>query len=164
MTRACGDRRAADNVKRPSDVRVRMAKRDELPLFVEMESGDHAREYVGQSGVSGHRRMFDDDTYIHLTILAGDVPAGFILLVLDDDGVSIDFRRIVVTRTDSGIGQASITAMESWCSDNTDRSRIWLNVYDFNQRGIHVYRKLGYRYFESEDRDGKILLYFDKLL
>lgn len=149
---------------RKGDIEVRAASREELPLFTEMESADHARDYVGQSGLNEHDRMFGDDGYIHLTILSGGKVAGFFLLVLEDDGESIDFRRIVVSQTDGGIGQVSITAMESWCRENTDRSRIWLNVYDFNHRGIHVYKKLGYRYFKSEKRDDKLLIYFEKPL
>ncbi len=151
-------------MKTQVDIEVRAARREELPLFTQMESADHARDYVGQSGLNEHDRMFEDEGYIHLTILSGGEAAGFFLLVLENDGESIDFRRIVVSQTDSGIGQASITAMESWCRENTDRSRIWLNVYDFNRRGIHVYKKLGYRYVKSEKRDDKVLIYFDKPL
>jgi RimJ/RimL family protein N-acetyltransferase len=147
-----------------ADIAVRAAGREELPLFAQLESSEHARDYVGQSGLDEHERMFEDEGYIHLTILSAGEAAGFFLLVLENDGESIDCRRIVVSQTDRGIGQASITAMEAWCRENTDRSRIWLNVYEFNHRGIHVYKKLGYRYFRSEKRDDKVLLYFDQPL
>jgi RimJ/RimL family protein N-acetyltransferase len=69
-----------------------------------------------------------------------------------------------VAEKNDGTGQRAITLMEAYCKSQLRRSRIWLNVYPFNHRGIYVYEKLGYRYFESEERAGKTLLCYEKNL
>jgi RimJ/RimL family protein N-acetyltransferase len=44
------------------------------------------------------------------------------------------------------------------------RRRIWLDVFEHNARGRHVYEKLGYRRFDSGELDGKPLLLYEKQL
>jgi RimJ/RimL family protein N-acetyltransferase len=56
----------------------------------------------------------------------------------------------------------AITLMEDFCRLQLALTRVWLNVFEFNHRGIHVYEKLGYRYFKSTELDGKVLLYYEK--
>jgi RimJ/RimL family protein N-acetyltransferase len=147
-----------------TSVELRDAQREELALFIEMESHADSRQFVGQNSLREHQSQFGNNQYLYLTILDERKPAGFFLLVLCPDGRSVDFRRIVVSEKNSGIGKRAITLMEAHCLSQLQRSRVWLNVYDFNHRGIHVYEKLGYRYFKSEERDGKTLLSYEKNL
>jgi RimJ/RimL family protein N-acetyltransferase len=145
-----------------ASVELRGAQRGELALFIDMESDTESCQFVGRNSLQEHQSQFDSEQYVYLTILHEKQPAGFVLLVLCPDGRSVDFRRIVVSEKDSGIGQKSIALMEAHCRLQLKRSRIWLNVYAFNHRGIHVYEKLGYRYFRSEERNGKTLLCYEK--
>jgi RimJ/RimL family protein N-acetyltransferase len=145
-------------------VELRGARREELGLFLGLESDAESQPFVGQNSLQEHQSQFDSEQYVYLTILRKKRPAGFILLVLCPDGKSVDFRRIVVAEKNDGTGQRAITLMEAYCKSQLRRSRIWLNVYPFNHRGIYVYEKLGYRYFESEERAGKTLLCYEKNL
>ena len=54
--------------------------------------------------------------------------------------------------------------MEDFCRDTLECNRVWLDVFDFNPRGMHVYRKLGYRLLGEENFEGRRLLAFDKIL
>ena len=54
--------------------------------------------------------------------------------------------------------------MEEYCRERLGRSRIWLDVFEFNQRGQHIYQKLGYRRFDQGEVEGKVLFFYDKLL
>jgi len=147
-----------------TSVELRDTQVEELALFVDMESDAESNQFVGQNSHQEHRSQFSENQYVYLTIIHKEKPAGFFLLVLCPDGRSVDFRRIVVSEKNSGIGQRAIALMEKHCISRLRRSRVWLNVYDFNHRGVHVYEKLGYRYFKSEERDGKTLLYYEKNL
>jgi RimJ/RimL family protein N-acetyltransferase len=72
----------------------------------------------------------------------------------------VEFRRVVVADKDKGIGQLAIAAMERFCRAELERKRIWLDVFESNHRGRHVYEKLGYQRFgESSHPGGKLLLY-----
>jgi RimJ/RimL family protein N-acetyltransferase len=143
-------------------VELRPAKHSELALFRDMESDEASRQFVGQNSLEVHEKQFADSRTIYLTILCDDQPAGFFLLILEEDDRSIDFKRIVVAEKNNGIGQVAITLMEDFCRLQLALTRVWLNVFEFNHRGIHVYEKLGYRYFKSTELDGKVLLYYEK--
>ena len=54
--------------------------------------------------------------------------------------------------------------MEDYCRSRFNSRRIWLDVFAFNARGIHVYNKLGYQQFKSGEYESKTLLYMEKLL
>ena len=76
----------------------------------------------------------------------------------------VEFRRIVVSCRGIGIGQAAIPAMEVYCREQLHCRRIWLDVFDSNPRGRHIYQKLGYRLFDTGELEGRKLLYMDKSL
>jgi RimJ/RimL family protein N-acetyltransferase len=54
--------------------------------------------------------------------------------------------------------------MENYCHERLGRSRIWLGVFDFNQRGQHIYEKLGYRRFAKSEVEDKVLFFYGKPL
>ncbi|HKJ54338.1 MAG TPA: GNAT family protein [Gammaproteobacteria bacterium] len=54
--------------------------------------------------------------------------------------------------------------MESYCKANFKAKRIWLDVYEDNEIGIHVYEKLGYERFGEERVDGRKLYLYEKTL
>lgn len=111
-----------------------------------------------------HEREFARKENIYLSILRDDRLTGFIILGLDEDGSSVEFRRIVVATRGGGTGQQAIFRMEEYCRDELRRYRVWLDVFADNLRGQHIYRKLGYRQFDKGDLGGRILLYFVKRL
>ncbi|MBW4654372.1 MAG: hypothetical protein KME20_15250 [Kaiparowitsia implicata GSE-PSE-MK54-09C] len=54
----------------------------------------------------------------------------------------------------------AIAAMEDFCQAQLRRTRIWLDVFESNSRGRHMYEKLGYeRCGESNHESGMLLLY-----
>ena len=89
--------------------------------------------------------------------------AGFIILALDPDGKSVEFRRIVVSAKGRGVGQTAISEMEKFCKSELRRERVWLDVFEYNRRGRHIYEKLGYRQYGSiAHESGKLLLLYEK--
>ena len=111
-----------------------------------------------------HQSEFTKPDIVYLSILNAGELAGFFMLAPDPDNTSVEFRRIVVAQKGIGLGQAAIHAMEDYCREHLGRSRIWLDVFEFNQRGQHIYEKLGYRRFAKSEIENNVLFFYDKVL
>ncbi len=70
---------------------------------------------------------------------------------------SLRGRRVMVD------GQPAIAEMERYCKNAFDVKRIWLDVFEGNDIGIHIYEKMGYRYFKQERFDGRRLYFYEKI-
>ncbi len=143
---------------------VREAKIDEIPRFVEMEQAKGTAEFIIPYSLGDHLAKFNKQDIVYLSIIDEGRLAGFIILAIDPDGVSVEFRRIVVSAKNKGIGQSAIRAMEDYCRAKFRCKRIWLDVFEFNERGRYIYEKLGYTQFKKGKHDGKSLLYYQKSL
>ncbi len=143
-------------------IELRRAKRSQLALFSEMEQDDDTSPYILPTTLEQHRQAFALDDIIYLSIFTGAEPGRFIILALDPDARSVELRRIVVAHKGRGTGGQAIAALESFCRTQLQRSRIWLDAYDFNRRGQRLYCGLGYIQFDQRDFEGNQLLFFEK--
>lgn len=137
---------------------------EQLPLFHALEQDADTSPYILPTTLEQHRQALDREDVIYLSINHDGALGGYLILALDSDGRSVELRRIVIANRRQGIGQAAMRALETWCLDKLQRGRIWLDVFDFNSRGRHVYSKLGYEQFGQRDYQGKTLLLFEKYL
>ncbi len=145
-------------------IELRPSTREELPEFAEMETAPDTADYILAYDAARHLAEFERDDIVYLSIYDDQKPVGFFILALEADLGSVELRRIVVAERGRGIGQAAIGSMEKFCRDRLGRSRIWLDAFEFNHRGRHVYEKLGYRFFDRGELNGKTLLFFEKSL
>ena len=145
-------------------IRLRASEESELADFVLMEQDADTAPHILPTSLQQHRQQFAREDILYLTIERGSESCGYFILALETDGCSVEFRRIVVAPRGAGIGQRAIPAMEAWCRDRLGRQRIWLDVFDTNPRGQHVYEKLGYRRFDEAPCDERMLYYYDKQL
>jgi RimJ/RimL family protein N-acetyltransferase len=77
---------------------------------------------------------------------------------------TVEFRRIVVASKGKGLGQLAIKEMEQYCAEHLNCSKVWLDVFESNSRGIHIYQKLGYTQFKEALYEGRSLLFMEKRL
>lgn len=144
-------------------VRIERAETSDVPQIVSMEQALDTREFIIPYSASVHAQNLLDPNLIYLRILENGILVGFILLALDPDGKSVEFRRIVVSTKGRGVGQAAIIEMEKYCATELHRGRVWLDVFEHNRRGRHIYEKLGYRQFgRYKHEGGKVLLLYEK--
>lgn len=136
----------------------------ELDIVCELELDADTVPYILPTPRARHEANMARDDMIYLSIYREARFAGYFILVLEADGESVEFRRIVIAEKGAGTGREAIARMEAYCRDRLGRRRIWLDVFDFNDRGMHLYPKLGYRYTGDQDLDGKRLLFFEKNL
>ena len=130
-------------------VRVRPALPAELARFTSFERAEDAAPFVNTYTPAEHARMHARDGVTYLSIERAGELDGFVLLVLDPDGESVELPRIVVVEKDRGTGQAALAAAELFCASELGRRRIWLDVAPQNARAKHIYRELGYVPFEA---------------
>ena len=145
-------------------IKAREALIEELPYFVEMERAGDTAEFVTPDTLEKHRIEFSKANIIYLSIINTEALVGFIILALEPDGVSVEFKRIVVSVRNRGFGQSAMVAMEDFCTTKLNRKRVWLDVFEFNARGRHIYEKFGYVQFDYREHHGKPLLFYEKTL
>ena len=145
-------------------IRIEEADVRDADTFATMEQSEDTKEFIIPYDSSGHAQKIAGTNHIYLRILKNGELVGFFILALDADDESIEFRRIVVFDKGCGIGQDAIREMEAFCRNRLNRNRIWLDVFEFNKRGIHIYEKLGYVQFGKSTHEGKRLRLYEKNL
>lgn len=144
-------------------MKLRQSLPAELPVFANMEIQAHAKMFVNQLSIPEHRAEFESAEVVYLTVVANpDIVAGFFVLSIDDDHESVEFRRLVIDQRHRGIGQKAIRQMEDYCRVTLKRSRVWLDVYEDNAIGIHVYEKLGYLYERTGQFNERSIRFYSK--
>jgi ribosomal protein S18 acetylase RimI-like enzyme len=145
-------------------IELQESTREDLKLFFNWEYLDGIREFICPYSLERHKEEFDKDEIIYLSINYNSNLVGFVLLKLEDDKKSVEFRRIVIVERGKGIGQQVLDEIESYCLNKLKRSRIWLDVFSFNKIGIHIYEKQGYQGIDEIDVEGKRAFIYEKLL
>lgn len=142
-------------------IELRKSLKEELPAFVAMESSIENSEFIIPYGLEKHLSEMNNKDVLYLSIYSDDELQGFFILGVGNKH-EIEFRRIIVSSKGQGIGQASIALMEVYCQEHFGCKRIWLDVFSFNEKGQHIYKKLGYKQFGDDVYDDKQLLLFEK--
>ena len=140
------------------------SRREELELFCQWEKSNDTSEYIIPYDLERHLEEFDKSEIIYLSIVFDSSVVGFVILILEDDMKSVEFRRIVVNEKGQGIGQATLREVDTYCFDKLNRKRIWLDVFSFNLRGVHIYEKHEYQRIGEASFDGKKLFVYEKWL
>lgn len=146
------------------DIRLERAGPEDAERFASMDRTTDTGGFVVNHDLDRHVANLRDSSQLCLRIIVDDRLVGYFVLVPEDDGKSVEFRRIVVAEKGRGIGQRAITLMEQFCRDELGRVRVWLDVFEHNDRGRHIYKKLGYRYIGDCDYDGTRAFVYDKTL
>jgi ribosomal protein S18 acetylase RimI-like enzyme len=133
----------------------------EIPKIMKFEFSNDTSSYILPYTAKKHMVEMGKNNILYLSIYQGQLFLGFIILSLESTD-TVEFRRIVVGPKDSGFGQSAIKKMEEYCQSILKKNRIWLDVFEKNLRGQHIYKKLGYRLFKTGIYKGQRLLYFEK--
>ena len=142
---------------------LRKSKLEEISAFIEMENSEDTKQYVIPYAVEKHISEMRSEKVIYLSIYHVDKLSGFMILAIEGIG-SVEFRRIVISTKGNGLGQQAINSMESFCAQQLGCSRVWLDVFESNKRGLHIYKKLGYKQFKVGENNGSTLLFMEKVL
>jgi diamine N-acetyltransferase len=136
-------------------------KREELGRISKIEQSE-ARKFIMPYSLDRHEAEFAKPDVIYKSIWRGGQHIGFLILVLDSDARSVELRRIVVTESGRGYGKRVISMIDDICRDELGRVRVWLDVFETNERARHVYEQCGYRRFGEFEHEGRRLLLYEK--
>ena len=145
-------------------VTVERAPVQDASVFAQLEQAPDTKQFVLPYSETEHARNILNSSFVYLRILDAGELVGFFILVLDSEPNSVEFRRAVVSDKGKGVGQSAITAMEQFCRTQLQRTRVWLDVFEYNNRGRHIYEKLGYERYGESDHEGRRLLLYQKRL
>jgi RimJ/RimL family protein N-acetyltransferase len=109
-----------------------------------------------------HEKEFAKPDVIYKSIWRGGQHIGFLILVLDSDARSVELRRIVVAESGRGYGKRVVSMIDDICRDELGRVRVWLDVFETNDRARHVYEQCGYRRFGKSEHEGRSFLLYEK--
>jgi len=137
---------------------------EDLPKFVTFESEQETKQFITPYPLEWHQQEFKKPEKIYKTIVTRDNDhlVGFVILILDEDERSVEFRRIVIGPKGKGYGQATVKLLDELCKSELKRNRIRLGVYDFNLKGQYIYEKAGYIFLKEQLLRGKILKIYEK--
>jgi RimJ/RimL family protein N-acetyltransferase len=144
---------------------LKRSRIEDLEKFIVLDKQKDVYEFIIRYSLDEYIEFFNDSRIIYLTIFDDRIVfAVYIILAVEDNNKSVEFKRIVIDEKKRGIGQTTIKLMEKFCNEELIVRRIWLDVFEHNKKGMHVYQKLGYSKFKEEEYEGKNLLFFEKLL
>lgn len=139
------------------------AKKQDVALFTQMEMAQDTSSYIIPYTEEQHIAEMEKNEIKYLSIYQQNTLIGFIILALES-GTRVEFRRIVIAQKGCGYGQIAMQLLEQYCKQELQKRVIWLDVFESNKRGIHIYQKLGYQQFELAEHEGKTLLLMQKEL
>lgn len=142
---------------------LRKSVLSEASAFVEMECSSDTKGFVIPYSVEKHVSLIESNEVVYLSLYDENELSGFIILSQESQD-TVEFRRIVVASKGKGLGQLAIKEMEQYCAEHLNCSKVWLDVFESNSRGIHIYQKLGYTQFKEALYEGRSLLFMEKML
>ncbi len=144
-------------------ISIRPSQSSELAVFHAMERQPHVGNFIISTSLETHQKNFANPSILYLSIEsdAGEL-VGYFILALEENRRSVEFRRIVIDQARRGVGQEAIRQMERYCKTRLSAKRIWLDVFEDNDVGRHIYKKLGFTHFKTEIFEARKLLFFEK--
>lgn len=127
-------------------IEIELSRVDNIGKIIQIENDNS--NFIGQCDYNGHKGVIESDDEIHFSILdkTDNSLIGHIILAgLKNENNSIEFRRIVISKKEKGLGKESISLIKKYCFENLKVHRIWLDVYDDNMRAIGLYKSQGFK-------------------
>ncbi|MEM7653364.1 MAG: GNAT family N-acetyltransferase, partial [Pseudomonadota bacterium] len=121
----------------------------DLDLIMWLERAPGFREFMLPWPREKHQHAMADSTYRYLLMEARSEAAkdirGFVILqVLGEDRPAVEIIRIAANPPGSGIGEHVLALIKTLAFDALGARKLWLDVFDYNERARHVYRKAGF--------------------
>ena len=131
-----------------NNIGLRAAAIDEVDYIYELEAMPENSQYVVAYSRERHLQIIgnpDEELLIIIDISNGQ-PLGFVILAgLTNPNLSLEFRRLVIGDKGKGIGRQAVKLVIRYCFETLRFHRLWLDVYEDNLRGIHLYQSIGFK-------------------
>ncbi len=125
----------------------RNAISDDLPQIYALERLPEFRTFVGNWPMEQHLKTFADPgtAYIVAEEAQQKIAAFAILRGLQSEHRAIEIKRVVVGLPNQGLGRKLLSAIADRAFGEYAAHRLYLDVFETNDRARHVYETFGFR-------------------
>lgn len=127
--------------------RIKLTKTDASDIEGIIDFEESNRLFVGSYDKEKHLGLLKNIDCLHLSIrrLDNDQLIGHMILFgLDGRNKSMEFRRITVNQKGMGYGREVLQLLKRLCFNKLHYHRLWLDVFDDNDRAIKLYESEGF--------------------
>ena len=127
-------------------MQLRFASAQDTPAIFDLERIPAYRTFVGNWSLDEHRQKMaeSDCRYLIAESESGEIVGFAILRGLASVHRSIRLQRIVVAKPGRGVGRFMLSGILDYVFRELKAHRLWLDVFETNQRAQHVYESLGF--------------------
>jgi len=121
---------------------------DSIDLLIRIENEQENKSFITPYDKNRHFQVIDSKDEEHLTIWGKETEKiiGFIILAgLENPNLSLEFRRIVIQSKGKGFGRQCLKLTKEYCFNILKFHRLWLDVFEDNQRAIALYKSEGFK-------------------
>lgn len=105
------------------------------------------KEFVHHYSREKHLALLIDSDCLHLSVRRMDnnnLVGHMILFGIDSNNNVLEFRRLTINEKGKGYGRNAIQLLKKLCFEKLKFHRLWLDVYDDNERAIKLYESEGF--------------------
>lgn len=127
----------------------------DIEFIQQLEDGVENARFIYPYSNERHLQSINNADERHFTVWNKKLTIieGFIILAgMEDPNLSLEFRRIVIASKGNGYGRRCLKLVKRYCFETLVRHRLWLDVFENNQRAIQLYQSEGFRH-EGKLRD-----------
>lgn len=113
---------------------------EDVALIMKLESDNN--QFVTEYSRERHMDILKDKNYMHLSIKRknnGKLVGLVLLFGIQDVNRVLEFRRLAISEKGAGFGRETIRIIKHFCFEQLKFHRLWLDVFDDNQRAIGLY-------------------------
>ncbi|HCL66892.1 MAG TPA: GNAT family N-acetyltransferase [Rhizobium sp.] len=125
---------------------LRKADKADIPFIMATERMPGYDRFLGSFEEAEHLRLIGDASWAYFvaTDESGSSVGFAILNDLDNRDGNVCLKRLAMRDAGQGFGTAMLPALLSWIFEETSTHRFWLNVVNYNARGLSLYRRAGF--------------------
>jgi RimJ/RimL family protein N-acetyltransferase len=125
--------------------RIERVAAESIPVVMRIERQPGYEGLVGRWNEAQHVAAIADPANAYLVGHDEAGPRGFAIVGgLQDPHGNVVLKRIAVERAGEGFGYRFVAALVEWAFTTTGAHRVWLDLFEHNDRAHHVYRKVGF--------------------
>ena len=126
-------------------LQLKFTKKADLQIVLKIENDVEIAAFIGAYSLERHQQVIDSKDELHLTFAANEKLIGYaILMGLENPNDCIELKRITIAEKGKGYGRAALKLIKKYCFEKLSCHRLWLDVFDFNERARHLYRSEGF--------------------
>ncbi len=127
-------------------IRLRRASEEDIEYIYSTEHSEENIKYVIAGTADWHRKALQNSDMIHFIAEAEDGKnIGLVILAgLEDPDDCLELMRLIVDEKGKGYGRKLLKEIKRFAFEECKAHRLWLDVKDYNERAINLYKSEGF--------------------